>query len=82
MRNFQRNIAEFRYPMKKERKNNESKHIKVHFKHGYKISVSKIVAVKRLLAVYSGNAFSFSGRKLCQGKNSSHTHLLEVHSSI
>lgn len=64
---------------KKKRKNNESKHIRVHFKHGYKISVSKIVAVKKLLAVYSGNALHFHGRKLCQGKNYSHTHLLEAH---
>lgn len=49
---------------KKKRKEDEAKHIRIHFKHGYKVSASEIVAVRRLLAVDSGNAFTFPGRKL------------------
>lgn len=54
----------------------------VHFKHGYKVSASKIVALKRLPAVYSGNAFCVWSRRLCQGKNCSHTHLSEAPWSV
>lgn len=61
---LQRNIAGVWYWVEKKRKEDEAKHIRIHFKHGYKVSASEIVAVRRLLAVYSGNAFSFPGRKL------------------
>lgn len=69
---------------KKNRK--ELKCMRVHLKSNYKLPTSKIVAVRQdsscSARVFSGNVLSFCNRKLCQGRNCSHAHLKETHSSV